>query len=39
LLETGEFGVVAIEAPFALAKRGHAKDLNAKLFASWNGNN
>ena len=39
LLESGEFGVVAVEPPFALAKRGHAKDLNAKLLASWNGSN
>jgi len=31
--------VVAVEPPFALAKRGHAKDLNAKLLASWNGSN
>jgi uncharacterized membrane protein len=39
LLESGEFGVVAIEPPFALAKRGHAKDLNAKLFALLEGRN
>jgi uncharacterized membrane protein len=35
LLNNGEFGVVAIEPPFALAKRGHPGDLNASLFARW----
>jgi len=39
LLQSGEFGVVAIEPPFAMAKRGHARDLNAKLVARWNGGN
>jgi hypothetical protein len=39
LLQSGEFGVVAIEPPFAMAKRGHARDLNAKLIARWNGGN
>jgi uncharacterized membrane protein len=31
LLQSGEFGVIAIEPPFALAKRGYSKDLNAQL--------
>jgi uncharacterized membrane protein len=31
LLRTGEFGVVAIEPPFSLAKRGYATDLNQRL--------
>jgi len=35
LLNNGEFGVVAIEPPFALAKRGHPGDLNNALFARW----
>jgi hypothetical protein len=35
LLNNGEFGVVAIEPPFALAKRGHPGDLNNRLFARW----
>ena len=35
LLRDGDFGVVAIEPPFALAKKGHPKDLNAGLMASW----
>jgi hypothetical protein len=39
LLHGGEFGVVAIEPPFAMAKRGHSRDLNAKLLARWNGSN
>jgi uncharacterized membrane protein len=39
LLQSGEFGVVAIEPPFALAKKGYARDLNAKLMARWNGSN
>jgi uncharacterized membrane protein len=39
LLQSGEFGVIAIEPPFVLAKRGHTKDLNPKLFARWNGSN
>jgi uncharacterized membrane protein len=34
-LREEDFGVVAIEPPFALAKKGHAKDLNAKLMAGW----
>ena len=29
------YGVVAIEPPFALAKKGHAQDLNAKVMAGW----
>ena len=33
------FGVVAIEPPFALARRGYSKDLNTKLIARWNGVN
>jgi uncharacterized membrane protein len=35
LLGGGEFGVVAIEPPFALAKRGHPTDLNDGLMARW----
>jgi uncharacterized membrane protein len=35
LLQNEDFGVVAIEPPFALAKRGYSKDLNAKLTARW----
>jgi uncharacterized membrane protein len=35
LLNDGEFGVVAIEPPFALAKRGHPGDLNASLMSRW----
>lgn len=35
LLNSGEFGVVAIEPPFALAKRGHPSELNASLFSRW----
>jgi uncharacterized membrane protein len=35
LLKEGEFGVVAIEPPFVLAKRGHATDLNDGLIARW----
>ena len=31
LLRSGEFGVVDIEPPFALAKKGHSTDLNARL--------
>ena len=35
LFRSGEFGVVAIEPPFALAKRGHPTDLNDSLMARW----
>jgi uncharacterized membrane protein len=35
LLNSGDFGVVAVEPPFALAKRGHATDKNAALVARW----
>ena len=35
LLGSGEFGVVAVEPPFALAKRGHLSDLNAGLVSRW----
>jgi len=35
LLQSGEFGVVAVEPPFALAKRGHPTDKNAALVARW----
>jgi uncharacterized membrane protein len=35
LLNSGEWGVVAIEPPFALAKKGHPADLNASLIARW----
>jgi hypothetical protein len=34
-LHYGEFGVVAIEPPFALAKRGHPTDLHDGLMARW----
>jgi len=39
LLQRGEFGVVAIESPFVLAKRGHPQDLNGQLLARWSGSN
>jgi uncharacterized membrane protein len=35
LLDSGEFGVVDIEPPFALAKRGHPTDRNAELTRRW----
>ncbi len=35
LLRSGKFGVVAIEPPFALAKRGYPTRLNADLMAHW----
>ena len=35
LLNSREYGVVAVEPPFALAKRGHPADLNAGLIARW----
>jgi len=35
LLRNGDFGVVAVEPPFALAKRGHPTDDNAALMARW----
>jgi uncharacterized membrane protein len=35
LLDDGEFGVVDIEPPFALAKRGYATDRNAELTRRW----
>jgi hypothetical protein len=35
VLRDGDFGVVAVEPPFALAKRGHPTDGNAALMARW----
>lgn len=35
LLNSGEWGVVAIEPPFALAKKGHPTDLNQSLSSRW----
>ncbi len=35
LLNSGEWGVVAIEPPFALAKKGHPTDLNQSLISGW----
>jgi uncharacterized membrane protein len=35
LLRDGTFGVVVVEPPFALAKRGHATDGNAGLLGRW----
>ena len=35
LLKDGIFGVVAVEPPFALAKRGYSTDQNAGLMARW----
>lgn len=35
LLNNGEFGVVAVDPPFALAKRGYSTALNAGLVARW----
>ncbi len=35
LLKSGEFGVVDIEPPFALAKRGHATTRNDELLRRW----
>jgi uncharacterized membrane protein len=35
VLGSGEYGVVAVEPPFALAKRGHPTDKNAELTARW----
>ena len=35
LLRSGDFGVVAVEPPFALAKRGHPTNDNASLMARW----
>jgi len=35
LLRDGDFGVVAVEPPFALAQRGHPTDDNASLMARW----
>jgi hypothetical protein len=37
LLQNKEFGVVAIEPPFALAKRGYPNDLDASLMQRWQG--
>jgi len=34
-LRNGEFGVVAIEPPFALAKRGHSTARNEELLRRW----
>jgi uncharacterized membrane protein len=39
LLRNEDFGVVAIEPPFVLAKRNHSKDLNVQLFTRWEGRN
>jgi uncharacterized membrane protein len=36
LLARGEFGVVAVHPPFALARRGHSTAGNSALLASWN---
>ena len=35
LLKDGTFGIVAIEPPFALAKRGYLTEQNAGLMARW----
>ncbi|HEX7500622.1 MAG TPA: DUF2079 domain-containing protein [Polyangia bacterium] len=35
VLRNGDFGVVAVEPPFALAKRGHPIGGNAALMARW----
>jgi uncharacterized membrane protein len=35
LLREGEFGVVAVEPPFALAQRGYSTDRNAGLLSRW----
>jgi len=35
LLQSGEFGVVAIEPPFALARRGHTTERNSELTSRW----
>ncbi len=35
LLDSGEFGVVAVEPPFALARRGYSTALNADLVRRW----
>jgi uncharacterized membrane protein len=35
LLREGVFGVVAIEPPFALAKRGHSTERNQELLRRW----
>jgi uncharacterized membrane protein len=35
VLLSGDFGVVVVEPPFALAKRGHSTDGNAALMARW----
>jgi len=35
LLNSGEWGVVVVEPPFALAKKGQGTDLNAGLIARW----
>ena len=35
LLRSGEYGVVAIEPPFTLAKKGHPTSLNDGLMARW----
>ena len=34
-LRSGEYGVVAIEPPFALAKKGHTVELNERVMRSW----
>jgi uncharacterized membrane protein len=35
VLGSGEYGVVAVESPFALAKRGHATERNAEVTGRW----
>jgi hypothetical protein len=35
LLQSGEFGVVAIEPPFALARRGYSTSRNEELMRRW----
>jgi len=35
VLKSGEYGVVAIEPPFALAKKGHPTGLNDGLMSRW----
>jgi uncharacterized membrane protein len=35
LLSSGAFGVVSVQPPFVLARRGHPTDKNAALLATW----
>jgi uncharacterized membrane protein len=35
VLRNKDYGVVAIEPPFALAKKGHATDLNERVMRAW----